>query len=106
VTDSGRDDGRDIEERSGVKSAAALGLSPANALDCADPPDETERTRLIGELARLIREPTIPENTRLAGLTLIGWLARRRRDESPHAIGIKEARRSERRLKAMRSKPR
>lgn len=89
-----------------MKSSIALGLARVAALDCDDPPDETERTRLIGELARLIREPTIPENTRLAGLTLIGWLARRRRDESPHAIGIEEARRSERRIKAMRGKPR
>jgi hypothetical protein len=104
ATDSQRDDGRDLEERSGVKSTAALGLS--QALEYADLPDETERTRLIAELARLIREPTVPENTRLAGLTLIGWLARRRHDESPHAIGIEEARRSERRMKAMRGKPR
>ena len=61
--------------------------------------DETERTRLIGDITRLIREPSMPENTRLAGLTLIGWLARRRPHEAPHAIGIDEARESERRIR-------
>jgi hypothetical protein len=100
-----REHEREVDERSGVKSTAALGLA-SHAMETEAPPDETERTRLIGELARLIREPTIPENTRLAGLTLIGWLARRRRDESPHAIGIEEARRSERRMRASRTKPR
>jgi hypothetical protein len=62
--------------------------------------DEAERTRMIGDIMRLIREPAMPENTRLAGLTLIGWLARRRPDEAPHAIGIEEARESERRIRA------
>jgi hypothetical protein len=62
--------------------------------------DETERTRIIGDITRLIREPSMPENTRLAGLTLIGWLARRRPDEAPHALGIDEARESERRIRA------
>jgi len=65
-------------------------------------PDETERTRLIADLTRLIHEPLVPEATRLAGLTLIGWLARRRPEESPHAIGIDEARESERRIRAAR----
>jgi len=103
--DDSREDGHEVEERSGVKSAAAFGLA-ARAMQTADVPDERERTRLIGELARLIREPTVPETTRLAGLTLIGWLARRRCDESPHAIGIAEARRSERRMRATRGKAR
>jgi hypothetical protein len=62
--------------------------------------DEMERTRLIADLMRLMREPAIPENARVAGMTLIGWLARRRPEESPHAIGIDEARESERRIKA------
>jgi hypothetical protein len=68
--------------------------------------DEVERARLIADIARLIREPATPEGTRLAGLTLIGWLARRRPEEPPHAIGVKEARKSERRLQAVRSKAR
>jgi hypothetical protein len=62
--------------------------------------DEIERTRLIGDIMRVIREPTMPETARVAGLTLVGWLARRRADESPHAIGIEEARESERRIRA------
>jgi hypothetical protein len=68
--------------------------------------DEAERARLIANIACLIREPAMPEATRLAGLTLIGWLARRRPEEPPHAIGVKEARKSERRLQAVRSKAR
>jgi hypothetical protein len=64
--------------------------------------DETERTRLICDIMRLIREPAMPEATRHAGMTLIGWLARRRPDEAPHALGIEEARESERRIKATR----
>jgi hypothetical protein len=62
--------------------------------------------RLIADILRLIGEPTMPECTRLAGLTLVGWLARRRPDEPAHAIGIEEARESERRFRATRSKTR
>jgi hypothetical protein len=50
----------------------------------------------------MIREPTMPETTRTAGLTLIGWLARRMPGEQPHALGVPEARESERRMKASR----
>jgi hypothetical protein len=64
--------------------------------------DEANRTRLICDIMRLIREATMPEATRNAGMTLIGWLARRRPDEAPHTIGIEEARESERRIKAAR----
>ena len=42
----------------------------------------------------------MPRSARLAGLTLVGWLARRRPDETPHAIGIDEARESERRIQS------
>ncbi len=64
--------------------------------------DESERTRLIGDIMRLLREPTLPDAARHAGMTLVGWLARRRPDEQPHAIGIEEARESERRVRAAR----
>lgn len=64
--------------------------------------DENERTRLINEITVLIREPQMPECTRTAGLTLIGWLARRMPGESPHSLGVPEAQESERRLKAAR----
>jgi glucose-6-phosphate dehydrogenase assembly protein OpcA len=38
---------------------------------------EEERTRLIGDIARVLREGPVPDDTRAAALTLIGWLARR-----------------------------
>jgi len=49
-------------------------------LDKPDPQhdiSEASRTRLIGEIASVLRRPEIPPETRQAGLTLIGWLARR-----------------------------
>ena len=73
---------------------------------CDELPDEGERARLISDITRLIREPQMPEGTRTAGLTLIGWLARRMPGEAPHAIGVAEARQSERRLRAAQRKPR
>ena len=69
-------------------------------------PDECERARLISDITRLIREPHMPETTRTAGLTLIGWLARRMPGEAPHAIGVAEARQSERRIRAAQRKTR
>lgn len=66
--------------------------------------DENERARLINEISRVIRDASMPETTRTAGLTLIGWLARRMPGEEPHAIGIPEARESERRIRAARQK--
>jgi hypothetical protein len=69
-------------------------------------PDEGERARLIGDITRLIREPQMPETTRTAGLTLIGWLARRMPGETPHAIGVAEARQSEQRLRAAQHRKR
>ena len=68
--------------------------------------DENERARLINEISLAIRDPSMPETTRTAGLTLIGWLARRLPEEQPHALGISEARESERRIKAARQKVR
>jgi hypothetical protein len=68
--------------------------------------DESDRAKLIGDITRLIREPTIPESTRSAGLELIGWLARRMPGEQAHDVGVEEARQSERMLKAARRKAR
>jgi hypothetical protein len=73
-------------------------LSSSHPL-ATDANDDMDRTRLITHIARLIRETSVPESTRLAGLTLIGWLARRGPNEAPHAIGIEEARESERRIR-------
>ena len=38
---------------------------------------EEERTRLIGEIARVLRDGPVPDDARAAALTFIGWLARR-----------------------------
>lgn len=74
--------------------------------DHDQPPDECERARLISDITRLIREPLMPEQTRTAGLTLIGWLARRMPGEAPHAIGVAEARQSERRVRTAQHRKR
>jgi hypothetical protein len=38
---------------------------------------EEERTRLIGDIARVLRAGPVPDDARAAALTFIGWLARR-----------------------------
>jgi glucose-6-phosphate dehydrogenase assembly protein OpcA len=38
---------------------------------------EEERTRLIGDIARVLRDGCVPDEARAAALTFIGWLARR-----------------------------
>jgi glucose-6-phosphate dehydrogenase assembly protein OpcA len=38
---------------------------------------EEQRTRLIGEIARVLRDGPVPDEARAAALTFIGWLARR-----------------------------
>jgi len=68
--------------------------------------DESDRTRLIGDISRLILEPEVPESARSAGLELIGWLARRMPGESAHAVGVEEALESQRMTRTARRKPR
>ncbi|UQA60987.1 hypothetical protein [Polyangium aurulentum] len=51
---------------------------------------EEERTRLIGEIASLLREASVPDEARAAGLTLIGWLARRMPGEPVSMAGVDE----------------
>jgi hypothetical protein len=102
--------GCELQEHCTDGPRSGVGLVGMNTLvqssdDCSLV-EETERTRLIADIARLIRSSPMPESTRVAGLTLIGWLARRRLDEAPHAIGIDEARESERRIRAARTKAR
>ncbi len=87
--------------QAGGHSGSAFGARAADELA-----DEGERARMISDITRLIREPHMPETTRCAGLTLIGWLARRMPGEAAHAIGVSEARQSERRLRAAQRKPR
>lgn len=55
---------------------------------CVGLPTEIDRVRLIGELSRILHEPEVPESMRAAGLTLIGWLARRMPGEDAHALGV------------------
>ena len=93
-----------IEALYASRSGASRTDRPTPSL--CDLPDEGERARLISDITRLIREPQMPETTRTAGLTLIGWLARRMPGEAPHAIGVAEARQSERRLRAAQRKTR
>ncbi|MFT3774293.1 MAG: hypothetical protein QM820_53705 [Minicystis sp.] len=38
---------------------------------------EEDRTRLIGDIARVLRDGPVPDDARAAALTFIGWLARR-----------------------------
>jgi hypothetical protein len=54
---------------------------------------EEERTRLIGEIASLLRGDSVPDEARAAGLTLIGWLARRMPGEGPSQDGVDEMKR-------------
>ena len=91
-----------IEAIYAARSTRMLGGCP----DAEHIPNEGERARLISDITRLIREPQMPETTRTAGLTLIGWLARRMPGEAPHAIGVDEARQSERRVRAAQSRKR
>jgi len=51
---------------------------------------EEERTRLIGQIASLLREGSVPDEARKAGLTLIGWLARRMPGEPVSMAGVEE----------------
>lgn len=52
---------------------------------------ECDRTRLIAELATLLRDCEVPDEARHAGLTLIGWLARRMPGEGPSIVGVEQA---------------
>ncbi len=52
---------------------------------------ECDRTRLIEELASLLRDCELPDEARHAGLTLIGWLARRMPGEGPSLVGVEQA---------------
>jgi hypothetical protein len=51
-------------------------------------PEEGERCRLIGEIARVLKDHAIPEDARHAGLTLIAYLARRMPGECASQDGV------------------
>jgi hypothetical protein len=97
---------RATEGRADDRSEAGQPQGRSLATNDYSPGDEITRTRLITDLSRLICQSSVPEGARTAGLTLIGWLARRRENEAPHAIGVEEARQSERRIRAGRAKAR
>ena len=59
---------------------------------------EEERTRLIGDIARVLRDGPVPDEARAAALTFIGWLARRMPGEPVSHCDI-------RRCKGVRSPP-
>jgi hypothetical protein len=49
---------------------------------------EEERTRLIGDIARVLRAGPVPDEARTAALTFIGWLARRMPGEPVSTAGV------------------
>jgi len=63
---------------------------PAERPQCAIA-NETHRVRLIADISKLLHDPCVPEQAKTAGLTLIGWLARRQPGEAAHGYGIDEA---------------
>ena len=62
---------------------------------------ECDRTRLIAELASLLRECELPTEARTAGLTLIGFLARQMPGEAPSNYGVEEVRACKARMTAV-----
>jgi hypothetical protein len=53
---------------------------------------ECDRTRLIAELSSLLRDCELPDDARCAGLTLIGFLARRMPGEASSTVGVEAVR--------------
>jgi glucose-6-phosphate dehydrogenase assembly protein OpcA len=49
---------------------------------------EEDRTRLIGDIARVLRDGPVPDEARSAALTFIGWLARRMPGEPVSTAGV------------------
>lgn len=66
---------------------------------------EEDRTRLIGEIANLLSDASVPEDARSAGLILIGWLARRMPGEVACTHGVEEMIRRAHALRSSRSGP-
>ena len=102
---SPRDRDTDHEE-SGEYPSATESAGPAS---CASPrwsarapacslTDQQHRVRLIADISKLLHDPCVPDSAKAAGLTLIGWLARRQPGEDAHGYGVPEAQRARRRL--------
>jgi hypothetical protein len=92
-------DERDDNEVSGEYPSAPEGAGPAS---CSTPrwpaerpqcsiANETHRVRLIADISKLLHDPCVPDQAKAAGLTLIGWLARRQEGEAAHGYGVPEA---------------
>lgn len=64
---------------------------------------ECDRTKLIAELASLLRDCELPDEARAAGLTLIGFLARRMPGEEASNYGVAEVRAAFARCEARRA---
>ncbi len=86
-------------EQSGEFPSATESAGPAS---CASPRwpahrdqcghlAERHRVRLIADISKLLHDPCVPESAKSAGLTLIGWLARRQPGEAAHGYGVTEA---------------
>ena len=54
---------------------------------------EDDRTRLIGQIAGILRDDCVPDEARKAGLAFIAWLARRMPGEGPSQAGVCEMKR-------------
>ena len=65
---------------------------------------EEDRTRLIGEIANLLSDASVPEDARSAALILIGWLARRMPGEVACTHGVQEMIRRAHALQTTRSR--
>ena len=63
---------------------------PAERTQCGIA-SETHRVRLIADISKLLHDPCVPDQAKAAGLTLIGWLARRQPGEDAHGYGVAEA---------------
>lgn len=87
--------GIDLNARSD-KTSAAVVISSSNTQDLAlhgeSGLDERERTQLIATIVSIIGRREVPPHVYQAGLTLMGWLARRKPCESPCQRGLREAR--------------
>jgi hypothetical protein len=66
---------------------------------------EEDRTRLIGEIANLLSDASVPEDARSAALILIGWLARRMPGEVACTHGVQEMIRRANALENSQSRP-
>lgn len=53
------------------------------------PTCEQSRCRLINEICQVIHDANVPAEAREAGLTLIGWLARRFPEEPADVAGAR-----------------